>query len=54
MPIFDFECPNCKHIEEQNTKEPEKAICSKCGAEMKKVFLSAAKVHIQKKDQAAP
>ena len=39
MPIFDFECEKCSHIEEAITDSSVRiTICPKCGCNAKKIF----------------
>lgn len=39
MPLFEFECSKCKHIEERIVEREVTVIpCSKCNAEAKKIM----------------
>jgi len=40
MPLFEFECPNCKHKFEELTSlsERDKVLCPKCGAKPERLM----------------
>jgi putative FmdB family regulatory protein len=44
MPLYEYECTNCKERVEiiQRSSDPRQEYCPKCGAEMKKLISSPA------------
>ena len=52
MPLFDFECENCGHIEEILLKTSEAGVhtltCVCCNGSMKKIFTPVCAVHVFK------
>lgn len=50
MPIREYECTICHHIEEEiltSLNEPEELICPVCGEAMIRIAISTSSVHFK-------